>query len=1404
MWGQMTSARPNKDAMLSVLKDNDIELPDTASISQIRTAYEAVLFAADNAAGQTHGGIQPIAGGSLDPVKHAGTAEDDERGEEEEKGEVTRNDNVEGANAQCGELARNGKNLEFLDKQLELARIELQVLQLQLQVGGVTKKPPEAEKIRLSDISGIVGEFSGVTGQNVKKWLRLLKSTIISFGGGDKECYKHGRSLLIGSARLHANKENWCDWIAMHDGLLESFSERRSTMDVYEELKKRLRRAGESSEEYVLAMEEIADDLIAENDLIPLVIVGLCGNSKFASMLAGSTTIRQLRSMLPAYDRITKLTGESRLVRPGAPALDNRRKICFNCKSEDGHIASQCPKPQARRPFSCFECGSPDHQVKACPKRQVGAVVEGDFVEPFTNVSVIFHLVTGSTKVYIKSLIDSGSPISMIEVNNIPTSHPIHAAALKEFGYNALANSPLKTFGLINLDILKSNKITTVSAYVVPEFTLPCALLFGRDSMKLFGIKLMQVDLVTPLEYLPVNNNWNELPEDGLISAATYDIGSNRTEEVKKMVVDVIERNYVNYEGETKTLNYEMNIDLENSTPIFSRPRRLSYAEKNKLRDIIKGLADEGIIRPSDSEYASPIVLVKKKSGDLRMCVDYRALNKVTKRDNYPIPLIDDCIDYLANKDIFSLIDLKSGFHQVGMGKSSIKYTSFVTPDGQWEYTKMPFGLKNAPSVFQRYINKIFRDFIEEGKIKIYLDDLLLGTKTMKEHLELLAQILQRLSEYGLKLQMNKCKFACDEIEYLGFIVSKDGIRPGREKTLAIEKFPVPKNSKEVHSFIGLCGYFRRFAKNFSTVAHPLQNLVKQDVPFNFDSTCEHSFEEMKRILMSPPTLCIYDPRKETELHTDASLIGFGAVLLQKQADTDNKWHPIAYFSKTTTDDEKKLHSYVLETLAIYYALERFRIYLEGLDFTVVTDCNSLVQAIHKKDIHRSINKWICEFMNYNFMVKHRNGVNMGHVDALSRMPMIAAVDPTDIDIQLIALQSIDPILSDLKSRLEKKSDNSFELSDGIIYKKGRDGDLRFYVPKVMEVEVIRTIHEKCGHFGMTKTFDYLKKHYWFPGMSSSIEMFIKNCIKCIIYSDPTRKNQVTLHSIPKSPVPFDTLHVDHFGPLPSITSKKKHILVVTDAFTKHTKLYPVNATSTKEVVCALEKYFEYYDRPRRIISDRGSCFTSGEFSNFMSKLNIQHVQTATCAPQANGQVERVNRVIKAMLGKITTPVDNSDWVKKLKDVQFAINNTVSRSTGESPNMLLFGVQQRGFVVDYLTEHLSCVMEQKRVDLGAIRDQAALNIRRSQEYANKWFQEHSKGPVYYNVGDLVYIHNVDTTPGNKKFIPKFKGPYRVAKVLPNDRYVIADVDGMQISQIPYDGVIEARNIRLWIRNKDGK
>ena len=1054
-----------------------------------------------------------------------------------------------------------------------------------------------------------------------------------------------------------------------------------------------------------------------------------------------------------------------------------------------------------------------------CPRR-TNAAIEEAVVNAYQIVSVIFHLETGSTQTNVDVLFDSGSVVTLIEQRAIPKNHPILLNELQETKFKPLGGGPyFKSYGIISFQIVRGNKVHDISGYVVENQTLCCKLIVGRDSLDKIRIQLVDLEAaaevelpkinVDPVPNIPYKSHLlNELPfSESEIVAPVVDteLHISKTLNLSEYneIVQIIMENYVSYKGERKPLDYEMKIVLNNSTPIYFRPRRLSYAERCSVKTIIKGLLDEGIIRPSTSEYASPIVLVKKKNGDMRMCVDYREINKITQKDSYPLPLIEDCIDYLSGKCIFTVLDLKSGFHHVRLSDDSIKYTSFVVPDGQWEYLKCPFGLKNAPSVFQRFINRVLRDFLDEGLIVVYLDDILVASSNLQEHLVVLKRVLGRLSEHNVELQLKKCLFAYDEVEYLGIIASGTGIRPGKAKTLAIENFPVPKTPKEVHSFVALCGYFRKFVKNFSIIAYPLQKLINLDSEkdFIFDENCMSAFNQLKAVLTSSPVLCVYDPKKETELHTDASALGFGAILLQKQ--NDHKFHPVAYFSRMTSESEKKLHSYVLETLAIHYALERFRIYLEGLNFTIVTDCNSLAQAFNKKDINRSIGKYICEMMNYQFTVKHRNGVNMGHVDALSRMPIVAAIDPMDIDVQLKALQAVDDPISKLRNELEETNHPKYELLDGTVYKKGRGGMLLFYVPGALREEVVRTVHEKCGHFGITKTLDYLNKYYWFPGLKDVVVNYVKRCIKCIIFSAPTKKTEKNLHSIEKVAVPFHTIHLDHFGPLPAIINKKKHILAITDGFTKLVKLYPVNATSTKEALCALQKFCEYYSRPVRVITDRGSCFTSSEFKSFVDKYNINHIKVATCAPQANGQVERVNRTIKTMLGKLTSTVDHSDWSRRLVDVEYACNNTVHASIGTTPSMLLFGVEQRGPVVDYLTEYLHSLND-GHTDLDALRQEASRNIRRSQEYSQRWFLQNSRGAKEYQRGDLVFISNVDTTVGtNKKLVPKFKGPYQVDKVLPNDRYVIKDVDGVQVSQIPYDGVIEAKNMRLWV-SKDGK
>lgn len=302
------------------------------------------------------------------------------------------------------------------------------------------------------------------------------------------------------------------------------------------------------------------------------------------------------------------------------------------------------------------------------------------------------------------------------------------------------------------------------------------------------------------------------------------------------------------------------------------------------------------------------------------------------------------------------------------------------------------------------------------------------------------------------------------------------------------------------------------------------------------------------------------------------------------------------------------------------------------------------------------------------------------------------------------------------------------------------------------------------------------------------------------MYASPVRASEQNLYCIPKAPIPFDTIHLDHFGPLPSLTNKKKHILAVIDAFTKHVKLFAVNSTSTKEVILSLERYFSFYSQPRRIITDRGTCFTSLEFAEFLVKNNIEHTKVATASAQANGQIERVNRILKASLGKLSNPINHADWSQKFLHVEYAMNNSTHATTKETPSTLLFGIEQRGQIVDELWEYLaSNELPSEPVDLVSKRSAADEKSRKTQKYQEERRRKFCKPTKQFEVGDYVAMRNVDTVIGsNKKLIPRYRGPYVIHKDLGHDRYVLRDVEGCQFTQLPYDGVVEANKIHRWV------
>lgn len=377
-----------------------------------------------------------------------------------------------------------------------------------------------------------------------------------------------------------------------------------------------------------------------------------------------------------------------------------------------------------------------------------------------------------------------------------------------------------------------------------------------------------------------------------------------------------------------KTNVTEMSIHLTTETPVCYRPYRLSYHEREQVKDMIADLKKADVIEESSSPYASPIILVRKKNGEMRMCIDYRALNKNTIKDRYPMPLIDDQIDRLRGYRFFTSLDLFSGYYQVPMSRDSKEKTAFITPDGHYQFKRMPFGLCNAPAFFQRMINLILGS-LDGNTAMAYLDDIISRSQTFKDGIKKLNKILIVLMSAGVTLNLKKCHFFKQKVEYLGFEISQTGIAPGTKKLNSIKSFPIPENIKAVRSFVGLASYFRRFVKGFSTIIKPMTDLLAKNKSFFWGTEQKKAFEDIKLKLTTRPILAIYNVNGKTEVHTDASQHGLGAVLLQQQG--DNLMHPISYYSRKTTNDEAKYHSYELEALAIVCALEKFRVYFISL-----------------------------------------------------------------------------------------------------------------------------------------------------------------------------------------------------------------------------------------------------------------------------------------------------------------------------------------------------------------------------------------------------------------------------------------------------------------------------------------
>ncbi|GBC41210.2 enzymatic polyprotein, putative [Rhizophagus irregularis DAOM 181602=DAOM 197198] len=406
--------------------------------------------------------------------------------------------------------------------------------------------------------------------------------------------------------------------------------------------------------------------------------------------------------------------------------------------------------------------------------------------------------------------------------------------------------------------------------------------------------------------------------------------------------------------GRINTVKHEIIIE-ENQGPIAQK-RYKETDEKGKfIKKEIEQLLKMGKIRESWSNWASPVTLAGKKTGNYRFCIDYRKLNNVTKSDEYPLPWIDELLEKFRKGSWFTSLNLAAGYHQVEMAEEDKEKTAFICSQGLYEYNVMPFGLKNAPGTFRRLMDKILKEYIGEF-VTVYLDDIMIYSEDFEEHIEHVDKVLSKLRENNMIVKLKKCQFGLRNINFLGHIVGRDGLRPDKEKVEKIENMRRPKTVTEVRSFLGLCSYYRRFIKGFSKIAKPLLNLTKKNEKFEWKEEQQEAFDVLRTKLTENPILVYPDFSREFILITDGSKIGLGAVLAQMNG--ENKEVVIAYASRSTVGAEKNYPPTELECLAVFWGIQHFQKYLVGRKFIVITDHAALKGLTDGKEQTGDGNKW--------------------------------------------------------------------------------------------------------------------------------------------------------------------------------------------------------------------------------------------------------------------------------------------------------------------------------------------------------------------------------------------------------------------------------------------------------------
>ena len=842
--------------------------------------------------------------------------------------------------------------------------------------------------------------------------------------------------------------------------------------------------------------------------------------------------------------------------------------------------------------------------------------------------------------------------------------------------------------------------------------------------------------------------------------------------------------------------SYDCPIDLlDGASPPFGPIYGLSEPELEALRTYIDENLAKGFIRHSKSPAGSPILFVKKKDGSLRLCVDYRGLNKVTIRNRYPLPLIPELLDRLRTGRVFSKIDLRGAYNLVRIRPGDEWKTTFRTRYGLFEYRVMPFGLTNAPAVFQHMMNDIFREYLDQFMVA-YLDDILIYSPDPNTHEQHVRLVLSKLREYGLYAKFEKCAFERPSVEFLGYIVSPNGISMDQKKVVAIQEWQPPTRVRDVQSFLGFANFYRRFIKGFSSIAQPLVALTRKDKPFRWTPVEQTAFESLKTAFMSAPILLHPDPTKPFIVETDASDFAIGAIL--SQSDIDGILHPVAYFSRKFTAPEINYPIYDKELAAIIFAFEEWRPYLAGAQHRVqvVTDHKNLLYFTSTRTLNRRQARWSIFLADYDFDITFRPGSRHSKADALSRRSEFVPrpgdktydqqsqcmLTPDQVQIsaayvlhdetlvaEIATSTSTDRFAQDVKASLNDPTHQShrdnlakFSFQDGILLRN----DLVYVPDGPCRVRVITECHDRplAGHFGVAKTLELISRTYWWPQQWKLVKDFVKTCDTCSRSKTARHRPYGLLRPLPIPARPWSSISMDFITDLPP-SQGYDSILVVVDRFTKMAHFIPcskaISGPKTADLILA--NVVRLHGLPDDITSDRGAPFISHFWKRLFHILGTTTKLSTAFHPQTDGQTERVNQVLEQYL-RCVVSYQQDDWTTFLPLAEFAYNNTLHSSIGTSPFFANFGFQPR-FNVSIPSGSVNPSAEERARQLKDIHQDLTLELAHAQD-RQKTAADNLRAPApQFQVGDMVWLlrrHITTTRPCSKLDYTKL-GPFRISE-----------------------------------------